>query len=58
MTSGRRYMYLPFLYDEAAAQVLLRNRHFMEGGSAGGPLAGPDSALDELEGASRRGTLH
>ena len=58
VTSGRRYMYLPFLYDEAAAQVLLRNRQFMEGGSAGGALAGPDSALDELEGASRRGTLH
>lgn len=26
VTRGRRYMYLPFLYDEAAAQVLLRNR--------------------------------
>ena len=58
VTSGRRYMYLPFLYDEAAAQVLLRNRQYMEGSSAGGAMAGPDSALDELEGASRRGTLH
>ena len=56
--SGRRYMYLPFLYDEAAAQVLLRNRQYMEGSGAGEALAGPDSALDELEGASRRGTLH
>ena len=58
VTSGRRYMYLPFLYDEAAAQVLLRNRQYMEGGSVSETLAGPDSALDELEGASRRGMLH
>ena len=58
VTSGRRYMYLPFLYDEAAAQVLLRNRQYMEGGSASETLAGADSALDELEGASRRGMLH
>ena len=58
VTSGRRYMYLPFLYDEAAAQVLLRNRQYMEGGSASETPAGADSALDELEGASRRGTLH
>ena len=58
VTSGRRYMYLPFLYDEAAAQVLLRNRQYMEGGSASETPAVADSALDELEGASRRGTLH
>ena len=58
VTSGRRYMYLPFLYDEAAAQVLLRNRQYMEGGSASEAPAGADSTLDELEGASRRGTLH
>ena len=58
VTSGRRYMYLPFLYDEAAAQVLLRNRQYMEGATAGEAPPSADSALDELEGASRRGTLN
>jgi predicted 2-oxoglutarate/Fe(II)-dependent dioxygenase YbiX len=58
VTSGRRYMYLPFLYDEAAVQVLLRNRQYMEGSGAGEEIAGPDSAVGELEGAGRRGTLH
>ena len=27
---GRRYMFLPFLYDEAAARVRERNAHFLE----------------------------
>ncbi len=58
VTSGRRYMYLPFLYDEAAAQVLVRNRQYMEGSGAGEEIAGPDSAVGELESVSRRGTLH
>ena len=58
VTCGRRYMYLPFLYDEAAAQVLLRNRQYLEGSRAGEAMAGPGSALDELQGGSRRGTLH
>ena len=58
VTSGRRYMYLPFLYDEAAVQVLLRNRQYMEGSGADEDIAGPDSAMGELESASRRGTLH
>lgn len=38
VTRGRRYMYLPFLYDEAAAQLLLRNRKHLE----------TDTADDEL----------
>ena len=58
MTSGRRYMYLPFLYDEAAVQVLVRNRKYMEGSGAGEELAGTDSASGALEDAGRRGTLH
>jgi predicted 2-oxoglutarate/Fe(II)-dependent dioxygenase YbiX/peroxiredoxin len=58
VTSGRRYMYLPFLYDEAAVQVLVRNRQYMAGSGAGEEIAGPDSAMGELESAGRRGTLH
>jgi predicted 2-oxoglutarate/Fe(II)-dependent dioxygenase YbiX/peroxiredoxin len=58
VTSGRRYMYLPFLYDEVAAQVLVRNRQYMEGSGAGEEIAGPDSSLGELAGADKRGTLH
>jgi predicted 2-oxoglutarate/Fe(II)-dependent dioxygenase YbiX/peroxiredoxin len=58
VTSGRRFIYLPFLYDEAAAQVMLRNRQYMEGSGAGEDIAGADSALGELKTASRRGTLH
>ena len=58
VTTGRRYMYLPFLYDEAAAQVLVRNRQYMEGSGAGEEIAGAESALGELESAGRRGTLH
>jgi hypothetical protein len=27
---GRRYMFLPFLYDEAAARVRERNARFLE----------------------------
>ncbi|WP_309679645.1 2OG-Fe(II) oxygenase [Polaromonas sp.] len=48
VTQGRRYMYLPFLYDEAAAQVMLRNRQYLQAGGqdedaapADSPLAGP-----------------
>jgi len=37
VTAGRRYMYLPFLYDEAAAVIRERNQHYIEDG--------PDSAL-------------
>lgn len=29
VTSGRRYMYLPFLYDEAARQIRIRNLEYM-----------------------------
>jgi predicted 2-oxoglutarate/Fe(II)-dependent dioxygenase YbiX len=58
VTAGRRYMYLPFLYDEAAAQVLVRNRQYTAGSGAGEDIAGPDSAEGELEGAGTRGTLH
>jgi predicted 2-oxoglutarate/Fe(II)-dependent dioxygenase YbiX/peroxiredoxin len=31
VTRGQRYMYLPFLYDDAAAEVFERNRHALEG---------------------------
>jgi predicted 2-oxoglutarate/Fe(II)-dependent dioxygenase YbiX/peroxiredoxin len=30
VTRGKRYMYLPFLFDDAAAEVLVRNRHTLE----------------------------
>lgn len=30
VTCGRRFMYLPFLYDEPAAEVRQRNRHFLQ----------------------------
>ena len=30
VTQGRRYAYLPFLYDEAAAKVRQANQHFLE----------------------------
>lgn len=30
VTAGRRYMYLPFLYDEAAAVVRKRHQHYIE----------------------------
>jgi predicted 2-oxoglutarate/Fe(II)-dependent dioxygenase YbiX len=29
VTDGRRYAFLPFLYDDAAAQIRERNRHFV-----------------------------
>jgi peroxiredoxin/predicted 2-oxoglutarate/Fe(II)-dependent dioxygenase YbiX len=58
VTSGRRYMYLPFLYDEAAVQVLVRNRQYLQGSGAGEEIAGADSAAGDLESADRRGTLH
>lgn len=48
VTQGRRYMYLPFLYDDAAAQVMLRNRQYVQAGAqdedaapAETPLTGP-----------------
>ena len=31
--AGRRYMFLPFLYDEAAARLRERNAGFLEAGS-------------------------
>ncbi|TVQ18443.1 MAG: 2OG-Fe(II) oxygenase [Leptolyngbya sp. DLM2.Bin15] len=30
VTAGRRYAYLPFLYDDAAAQVREQNQHFLD----------------------------
>jgi predicted 2-oxoglutarate/Fe(II)-dependent dioxygenase YbiX/peroxiredoxin len=56
--TGRRYMYLPFVYDEAAVKVLVRNRQYMAGSGAGEEIAGADSTLGEVETDSRRGTLH
>lgn len=41
VTRGQRYMYLPFLYDEAAAQVLMRNRKYLEVGGINDELAQP-----------------
>ena len=34
MTKGRRFAFLPFLYDEAAAVLRERNAGFLEGESA------------------------
>jgi predicted 2-oxoglutarate/Fe(II)-dependent dioxygenase YbiX len=34
VTQGRRYAFLPFLYDAAAAQLREANREFLAGGSA------------------------
>jgi len=58
VTTGRRYMYLPFLYDEAAVQVLLRNRQHLDGSDVAEDIAGPEPALGELAIGGRRGTLH
>lgn len=33
VTQGRRYAFLPFLYDEAAAKLREQNNQFLEGGS-------------------------
>ena len=33
VTSGRRYAFLPFLYDEAGAQIRARNNAFLDDGS-------------------------
>ena len=32
MTKGRRYAFLPFLYDDAAAQVRLANNQYLDAG--------------------------
>ena len=32
VTSGRRYAFLPFLYDDAAARIREENNKFLEGG--------------------------
>jgi predicted 2-oxoglutarate/Fe(II)-dependent dioxygenase YbiX/peroxiredoxin len=37
VTKGRRYAFLPFLYDDAAAELRARNRHLID---AGGVAAG------------------
>lgn len=34
VTQGRRYAFLPFLYDDAAARIREENAQFVEGGSA------------------------
>ncbi len=34
VTQGQRYMFLPFLYDEAARQVRQDNQHFLDGQAA------------------------
>lgn len=39
VTKGRRYAFLPFLYDDAAAELRARNRHLVDtGGAAAGPV--------------------
>ena len=37
VTRGRRYMFLPFLYDDAAARIRAENRRYLEDSGAGGP---------------------
>lgn len=47
VTRGRRYAFLPFLYDEAAAQLRERNRHLVDApgvGAAPQPVAVPKAS--------------
>lgn len=47
VTSGRRYAFLPFLYDESAAEIRRQNLAFLapEAGAEIGDLASPEGAL-------------
>jgi predicted 2-oxoglutarate/Fe(II)-dependent dioxygenase YbiX len=42
VTQGRRFAFLPFLYDEAAARIRTANEHFI---SRGEPIRGSENAL-------------
>jgi predicted 2-oxoglutarate/Fe(II)-dependent dioxygenase YbiX/peroxiredoxin len=44
VTKGRRFTFLPFLYDDAAAQVRERNRRHLAGADAFGATASPMAA--------------
>jgi peroxiredoxin/predicted 2-oxoglutarate/Fe(II)-dependent dioxygenase YbiX len=44
VTRGRRYAYLPFLYDEAAAVIRQQNQGFLQGEATTVPTAPGDSA--------------
>jgi hypothetical protein len=35
VTAGRRYAFLPFVYDEAAAKIREENTSFLEGDASG-----------------------
>ena len=35
VTRGRRYAFLPFVYDEAAAKIREENARFIEGNASG-----------------------
>ena len=43
VTQGTRYAFLPFLYDEAGAEVKARNQHLLVSG-ADGLIVQPDAA--------------
>lgn len=45
VTRGRRYAFLPFLYDDAAAQLRERNLRFLDGGTPPQPAGGPDGDM-------------
>jgi len=44
VTRGRRYAFLPFLYDEAAAKIREENAKFLEGEAANYKAAAGSSA--------------
>jgi predicted 2-oxoglutarate/Fe(II)-dependent dioxygenase YbiX/peroxiredoxin len=44
VTRGRRYAYLPFLYDDAAARLRAENRRFLEGADGTEPVAQPPAS--------------
>ena len=41
VTHGKRYAFLPFLYDDAAARIREENQSFLEGGTGGYSARGP-----------------
>ncbi len=58
VTRGRRYMYLPFLHDEAAALQMTRNRQRMQVDGADDDLAPADAHPPVTTILGNPGTLH
>ena len=54
MTSGRRYAFLPFLYDEAAARMRIANNSYL--GEGVGAYRAQDAAAAVAGAASERGS--